>query len=79
MLDIPAQIKELVEEMLKLYKELKTVKTSSDKIEIRRQMTEIDKKLGNLVYKLYELTDDEIEIVKKRDGKYFRQKISLNE
>ena len=54
---------ELVETMLKLHKQLVTAKTSHEKSLIQRQINTTDRQIDQLVYKLYGLTDKEIEIV----------------
>jgi len=53
----------LVDRMLILQKQLQIAKISQDKILIQRQIDKIDKEIDSLVYELYELTPEEIEIV----------------
>jgi phage-related minor tail protein len=64
MTDISAQIKELVEHMLDLHKKLSAAEIPADKIIIQQQISAIDKQIGTLVQKLYDLTDEEIQIVR---------------
>ncbi len=56
---------ELVESMLKLHKDLQPTKTDHEKKLIQRQIDSTDKQIDQLVYKLYDLTDKEIRIVKE--------------
>ena len=53
----------LVERMLKLHKELRAARTGHDKKLIQRQIDATDKQIDQLVYDLYDLTDEEIKIV----------------
>jgi hypothetical protein len=54
---------EMVEEMLKLHKQLPAVKTEQEKTVIQRQIDATDKQIDRLVYELYGLTEDETKIV----------------
>ena len=60
---------ELVDTMLKLHKNLQSVKTDHDKKLIQRQIDSTDKQIDRLVYDLYGLTDKEIRIVEEGTGK----------
>ena len=51
--------------MLDLHKEVAAAKTPTDKTPIQRQMDATDRQIDQLVYELYELTDDEIRIVEE--------------
>jgi len=53
----------LVEQMLDLHKKLNEAKTPQAKDILIRQIETINKQIDQLVYKLYDLTDDEIKIV----------------
>jgi len=53
----------LVERMLDLHKKLSAAKIPDDKTRIQRQIATTDKQIDNLVYELYNLTDEEIKIV----------------
>jgi hypothetical protein len=53
----------LVEKMLKLNKELQGKTFDSEREPLERQITATDKKIDELVYKLYRLTEEEIKIV----------------
>lgn len=55
----------LAEGMLSLHKQLDAAKTPTDKTGIQRQIDATDRQIDQLVYELYELTDDEIEIVEE--------------
>jgi len=59
------QLIKLVERMLDLHKELATAKVPTDKIRIQRQIDATDKQINNLVYELYDLTEEEIKIVEE--------------
>ena len=51
--------------MLSLHKQLEAAKTPTDKTAIQRQIDATDQEIDQLVYELYELTDDEIKIVEE--------------
>jgi hypothetical protein len=53
----------LVDEMLSLNKKLALAKADHDKTSLKRQIDYTDTEIDALVYKLYALTPDEIEIV----------------
>jgi hypothetical protein len=53
----------LVEKMLKLNQTLAKLKTPQEKSVLQRQIEATDRQIDKLVYKLYDLTDEEIEIV----------------
>ena len=54
---------ELVEKMLDLHKRLAETKTPTDRNRLQRQITATDQAIDQLVYELYDLTDEEIAIV----------------
>jgi hypothetical protein len=49
--------------MLKLHKHLPKARNGPDKTAIERQIAATDKQIDQLVYELYELTQNEIRIV----------------
>jgi type II restriction/modification system DNA methylase subunit YeeA len=53
----------LVEKMLDLHKQLAAAKSTPEKTTIQRQIDATDKQIDELVYELYELTEEEIKIV----------------
>jgi hypothetical protein len=53
----------LVENMLELNKQLQKANFDSEKEPIERQIAATDNKIDQLVYKLYDLSDEEIRIV----------------
>jgi len=55
----------LVETMLDLHKQLATTKTSHEKTAIQRQIDTTDKEIDQLVYELYDLSEEEIRIVEE--------------
>jgi len=57
------QMVSLVKNMLDLNKKLAEAKTPQAKDVLQRQIETIDKQIDQLVYKLYDLTDEEIKIV----------------
>jgi hypothetical protein len=57
---------ELVEQMLKLHKQLPAAKTEQEKTVIQRQIDATDKQIDQLVYELYGLTEEEIKIVEEK-------------
>ncbi|MGB2984861.1 MAG: N-6 DNA methylase [Phycisphaerae bacterium] len=55
----------VVERMLSLHQQLEVAKTPVDKTAIQRQIDATDRRIDQLVYDLYGLTDDEIRIVEE--------------
>jgi len=53
----------LVDNLLKLNKQLQTTKLDSDRQQIQRAIDHAEKKIDELVYELYGLTEEEIEII----------------
>ncbi len=53
----------LVQRMLNLHKKLEAATIPEDKTLLKRQIDATDRQIDTLVYELYELTDEEIEIV----------------
>ncbi len=58
----------LVDKMLELHKQLQKANFDSEKEPIQRQIAATDKKIDELVYKLYGLTREEIDIVEGKSG-----------
>ena len=58
----------LVERMLDLNKKLADAKTAHDKTVLQRRIDATDKQIDNLVYELYDLTEEEIKIVEGGSG-----------
>jgi hypothetical protein len=56
---------ELVERMLDLHKQLPKAKTPHEQESLQRQIAVTDKAIDVLVYQLYGLTEDEIQIVER--------------
>ena len=54
---------DLVEQMLTPHKQLAAAKTPDDKTRLQRQIDATDQQIDRLVYELYGLTKEEIEIV----------------
>jgi hypothetical protein len=59
------QIVKLVEQMLALNKQLATTSAPQTKTILKRQIDATDKQIDELVYQLYDLTAEEIEIIEK--------------
>jgi hypothetical protein len=57
---------ELVNQMLDLNKKLNNAKLPQEKNLLQRQIEATDKQIDQLVYKLYDLTDEEIKIVESK-------------
>jgi len=53
----------LVERMLELHKCLASARASADREMYQRQIEATDREIDQLVYELYGLTEDEIEII----------------
>jgi type I restriction-modification system DNA methylase subunit len=56
----------LVEQILRLHKQLAQAKTPDEKSRIQRQIDAIDQEIDFLVYELYGLTEKEIQIIEER-------------
>jgi hypothetical protein len=56
---------ELVERMLDLHKQLPKAKNPNDKTRLQREIDATDRQIDQLVYELYELTEEEIKIVEE--------------
>jgi len=54
-----------VERMLDLHKQLASAKIPDEKTRIQREIDITDKQIDNLVYELYNLTDEEIEVIEQ--------------
>jgi hypothetical protein len=54
---------ESVERMLKLHKDLPKARTAPDKTAVERQIAATDRQIDALVYELYGLTEEGIQIV----------------
>lgn len=59
---------ELVEVMLNLHKQHAIARTDHEKNSLQRQITSTDRQIDSLVYELYGLTKEEIEIVERAGG-----------
>jgi hypothetical protein len=59
------QMVSLVDRMLDLNKRLPDIKTPHEKTACEREIAATDKQIDQLVYRLYDLTPDEIEIVEQ--------------
>jgi len=62
------QMVSLVEQMLELNKKLSESKIPQTTEMLRRQIESIDRQIDQLVYRLYDLTEEEIEIVESETG-----------
>lgn len=54
---------ELVQQMLALHQQLAAAKTPDAKIQLQRQIAATDRQIDRLVYELYGLSEEEIQIV----------------
>lgn len=59
------QIVRLVESMLAMHKQKAAARTQAEQEQIQRQIDTTDRRIDELVYELYDLTPDEIEMVNK--------------
>ena len=55
----------LVKQMLALNKKLSDAVMDSERFALRDEISQIDKEIDQLVYELYELTDEEVVIVEE--------------
>jgi TaqI-like C-terminal specificity domain len=60
-----SQIVSLVEQILELKQKLDSAKTAQDKTHLQRRIDATDKEIDQLVYVLYDLTEEEIKIVEE--------------
>jgi hypothetical protein len=58
----------LVERMLDLHKRLAAAKAPDDKTKLQRQIDATDREIDQLVYDLYGLTEEEIQIVEGKSA-----------
>ena len=58
-------IVELTERMLKLQKQLSEVKVGHERMALQRQIDATDRQIDRLVYELYGLTEEEVQIVER--------------
>ena len=56
---------EFVHRMLDLHKKLGLAKTPTGKTSLKRQIEATDRQIDQLVYELYELTDEETKVVEE--------------
>jgi len=64
MTEIQSQIKELVERMIELHRNLTECKIPAEKNKLKQQIAALDKQIASKVDKLYDLSDEDIEAVK---------------
>ena len=57
-----------VEHMLSLHQKIAEAKSPQTKTVLQRQIEATDRQIDKLVYRLYDLTDEEIEIVEAASG-----------
>ena len=57
----------LIDQMLESKKQLQKVRTDKDKSYYERKCTRLDKQIDSEVYKLYDLTEEEIKIVEGKE------------
>ncbi len=55
--------------ILELNKKLSQAKTTHEKTILQRQIASTDEQIDDLVYKLYDLTEEEIAIIKEMKSK----------
>ncbi len=59
------QVVALVEKMMGLHQRLSTVRSPTERTFLQRQISATDRQIDRIVYELYDLTDEEIEIVEE--------------
>ncbi|MFH0786772.1 MAG: hypothetical protein V2B13_04050 [Pseudomonadota bacterium] len=59
------QIVAFAEQMLSLHKQLAQAKTDQERTVLQRQIDTTDRQIDQLVYELYELSEEEIKIVEE--------------
>ena len=65
MTEMPSKIKELVEKMIELHRDLRTSNIPEEKNKLKQQIAALDKQIASHVNNLYNLNKDEIKAVKK--------------
>lgn len=63
--DLYMKMVNLVDSMISLKKDLESTKTPNSRHTIQRQINATDKQINNVVYELYDLTDEEITIIEE--------------
>ena len=64
MTEIQSQIKELVERIVELHRDLTACKIPEEKNKLKQQIAAIDKQIASKVNKFYDLSEEDIETVK---------------
>lgn len=64
MTNISEQIKELTARMVEQHMNLMATKIPEERIKLKKQIAALDKQIASLVYKLYDLNDEDIKIAK---------------
>ena len=64
MTNISEQIKELTARMVGQHKNLLAAKTPEERMKFQQQIAVLDQQIASLVYKLYDLSDEDIKIAK---------------
>lgn len=64
MTNISEQIKELTARMVEQHRNLMATKIPEERIKLKQQIAALDKQIASLVYKLYDLNDEDIKIAK---------------
>ncbi|MBN2589819.1 MAG: hypothetical protein JXA96_08145 [Sedimentisphaerales bacterium] len=64
MTNISEQIKELTAKMIEQHRNLMATKVPEERTKLKQQIAAIDKQIASLVYKLYNLSDEDVKIAK---------------
>lgn len=59
------EIVRLVDQMLDLHQRLAKIKTENERITLQRQIFSIDRQIDQMVYKIYNLNEEEIQLVEE--------------
>ena len=57
---------QLVTQIISLYQQLDAAKINNERIALKRQIEAIDNQIDRLVFDLYDLSDDETAIIRKK-------------
>ena len=65
-MSVPGRVVDLVERMLSLHEKRAEAKIEHERTIIQHQIDATDRQIDRVVYELYDLTDEEIEIVEQQ-------------
>ncbi|MCF8338748.1 MAG: N-6 DNA methylase [Bacteroidales bacterium] len=67
--DLQTEMESMVKRIIALHEKLNTTSTPNDKLMIQRQIKAVDDQINHFVYRLYSLTEEEIELIESEREK----------